>query len=75
MTVEQNPRIPPHDRVALALIQIVPRGHAIANGVFVAAINRVGKEDDIQFWGQSFVADPSGRVCDQVLWLADGIAG
>ncbi len=42
--------------------ETVQRGHAIANGVFVAAINRVGKEDDIQFWGQSFVADPFGRV-------------
>lgn len=42
--------------------ETVQRGHAIANGVFVAAINRVGKEDDIRFWGQSFVADPFGRV-------------
>ncbi|MCZ6463501.1 MAG: carbon-nitrogen hydrolase [Proteobacteria bacterium] len=38
------------------------RAHAIANGVFVAAVNRVGQEDRIRFWGQSFVADPFGRV-------------
>ncbi|MCC6641886.1 MAG: carbon-nitrogen hydrolase [Deltaproteobacteria bacterium] len=38
------------------------RAHAIANGVFVAAVNRVGAEDGIRFWGQSFVADPFGRV-------------
>jgi len=38
------------------------RSHAIANGVFVAAPNRVGTEDQLQFWGASFVADPSGCV-------------
>jgi N-carbamoylputrescine amidase len=38
------------------------RAHAIANGVFVAAVNRVGREDSLTFWGNSFVADPFGRV-------------
>jgi N-carbamoylputrescine amidase len=38
------------------------RAHAIANGVFVAAVNRVGVEGRLTFWGQSFVADPFGRV-------------
>jgi N-carbamoylputrescine amidase len=38
------------------------RAHAIANGVFVAAVNRVGREDQIRFWGQSFAVDPFGRV-------------
>ena len=38
------------------------RSHAIGNGVFVAAVNRIGREDDLQFWGSSFVADPSGTV-------------
>ena len=38
------------------------RGHAIANGVFVAAVNRVGSEGNLTFWGNSFVADPFGRV-------------
>ena len=38
------------------------RAHAIANGVFVAAVNRVGEEGNLTFWGNSFVADPFGRV-------------
>ena len=42
------------------------RAHAIANGVYVAAVNRVGMEGkspaEIEFWGGSFVADPFGRV-------------
>ncbi len=42
--------------------ETVQRAHAIANGVFVAAVNRVGREGDIRFWGRSFVADPFGRV-------------
>jgi N-carbamoylputrescine amidase len=42
--------------------ETIQRSHAIANGVFVAAANRVGQEDQIRFWGQSFVADPFGRV-------------
>jgi N-carbamoylputrescine amidase len=42
--------------------ETVQRAHAIANGVFVAAVNRVGVEDDIRFWGQSFVVDPFGKV-------------
>jgi len=44
----------------------VQRGHAIANGVYVAAVNRVGLErpagDGLEFWGSSFVADPFGVV-------------
>lgn len=40
----------------------VQRGHAIANGVFVAACNRTGREGHIDFWGRSFVADPLGRI-------------
>jgi len=42
--------------------ETIQRSHAIANGVFVAAVNRVGPEEAIRFWGQSFVADPFGRV-------------
>lgn len=38
------------------------RAHAIANGVYVAAANRVGNEGEVQFWGASFVANPNGRV-------------
>ena len=46
----------------------VQRGHAIANGLYVAAVNRVGHETPegggagIEFWGSSFVADPQGVV-------------
>jgi N-carbamoylputrescine amidase len=42
--------------------ETIQRSHAIANGVFVVVVNRVGVEDGIRFWGQSFVADPFGRV-------------
>ena len=38
------------------------RSHAIANGVFLAAPNRVGVEDNIEFWGSSFIADPYGNL-------------
>lgn len=44
----------------------VQRGHAIANGVYVAVANRVGVEESeagaLRFWGRSFVCDPRGRV-------------
>ncbi|HEX5064918.1 MAG TPA: carbon-nitrogen hydrolase [Myxococcota bacterium] len=50
------------DRAQHDAWETVQRGHAIANGVFVAAVNRVGREDGIRFWGQSFVADPFGVV-------------
>ena len=49
--------------------QTVMRGHAVANGLPVIAVNRVGFEDDpsgqtngIQFWGTSFVAGPQGEI-------------
>jgi N-carbamoylputrescine amidase len=46
--------------------QTMQRAHAIANGVYVAAVNRIGHEGPtpggIEFWGGSFVADPFGRV-------------
>jgi N-carbamoylputrescine amidase len=38
------------------------RSHAIANGVFVAAVNRAGVEGQLEFWGGSFVCDPNGNV-------------
>jgi N-carbamoylputrescine amidase len=46
----------------------VQRGHAIANGVYVAAVNRVGHEipavggDGLEFWGSSFICDPQGVI-------------
>ncbi len=47
--------------------ETIQRSHAIANGCYVAAANRVGHEalagsDGIEFWGQSFVAAPSGEI-------------
>ncbi len=46
--------------------ETIQRGHAVANGVYVAAVNRVGREviegDGLDFWGRSFVADPFGRI-------------
>ncbi len=46
--------------------ETIQRAHAIANGVYVASVNRVGYEgpadDGLRFWGGSFVADPQGRV-------------
>jgi N-carbamoylputrescine amidase len=56
--------------------QTIQRAHAIANGVYVAAVNRVGHENGdvrgnrvegagLEFWGGSFLADPFGRVIAQ----------
>jgi N-carbamoylputrescine amidase len=45
--------------------ETIQRSHAIANGVFVAATNRVGKEGDFKFWGGSFLADPFGEIIDR----------
>lgn len=45
--------------------ETVQRGHAVANGCYVAAVNRVGTEGETEFWGQSFVADPYGRVVER----------
>jgi N-carbamoylputrescine amidase len=45
--------------------QLIQRSHAVANGVFVAAVNRVGREGKINFWGQSFVAGPFGEIVAQ----------
>ena len=42
--------------------ETIQRSHAIANGVYVAAVNRVGVEGEIEFWGSSFVAGPLGEV-------------
>lgn len=49
--------------------EIIQRSHAVANGCYVAAVNRIGHEvlksvggDGIEFWGQSFVAGTSGEI-------------
>jgi N-carbamoylputrescine amidase len=54
---------PSHPEVShLDRWQTVQRGHAVANAMYVAACNRVGKEDRHVFFGGSFVADPDGRL-------------
>jgi N-carbamoylputrescine amidase len=47
--------------------ELIQRAHAVANGCYVAVPNRIGLErpiggDGIEFWGQSFVAGPSGQI-------------
>jgi N-carbamoylputrescine amidase len=47
--------------------ETIQRSHAVANGCFVASVNRIGHErpvdgDGIEFWGQSFVAGTSGQI-------------
>jgi agmatine deiminase len=43
----------------------VQRSHAIANGVHVAAVNRVGEEGELKFWGGSFVCDSFGKIVSE----------
>src|SRR5579863_9039244 len=58
-----------HGAAQLDAWRTMQRSHAIANGVFVAAVNRVGfegpPESGIEFWGSSFVCDPFGQVIAQ----------
>lgn len=42
--------------------ETIQRSHAIANGVHVVAVNRVGQEGDAKFWGGSFIANPFGTL-------------
>lgn len=57
--------------------ETVQRGHAVANGCYVAAVNRVGTEGATEFWGQSFVSDVYGQIVarapvgDETVLLAD----
>jgi N-carbamoylputrescine amidase len=57
--------------------ELIQRSHAIANGVFVAAVNRVGHEGSadagIEFWGSSFVSDPFGVVLGQAEEAEEGV--
>jgi N-carbamoylputrescine amidase len=57
----------PEEKAALGKAQhcaweTVQRGHAVANGCYVAAINRAGTHDGTEFWGQSFVVNPYGEM-------------
>ncbi len=42
--------------------ETVMRGHAIANSLYVVAVNRVGAEEKLKFWGQSFICDAFGKI-------------
>ncbi len=67
----------PHEKGQVGAAQLdswrtIQRAHAIANGLYVAAVNRVGYEGKpdkgdpgIEFWGNSFVADPSGVILSE----------
>ena len=57
----------PSEKEALGAAQhtaweTVQRGHAVANGCFLVAVNRVGTEGESEFWGQSFVCNPYGEI-------------
>jgi N-carbamoylputrescine amidase len=61
----------PHEKAQFGEAQheaweLIQRGHAVANGVYVAAVNRIGHEGPadggLEFWGASFVSDPFGTV-------------
>ncbi len=55
-----------HGAAQLDAWRTIQRSHAIANGIFVAAVNRTGyegsPESGLEFWGSSFVSDPFGQV-------------
>ncbi len=42
--------------------QTIQRSHAVANGVHVVSVNRVGREGNMKFWGGSFMANPFGKI-------------
>ena len=42
--------------------QTIQRSHAIANGVYVVSVNRVGSEGSMKFWGGSFISNPFGKL-------------
>ncbi|HYZ83425.1 MAG TPA: carbon-nitrogen hydrolase [Bryobacteraceae bacterium] len=64
----------PHEKAQYGQAQLeawqtIQRSHAIANGVYVAAVNRTGyegtPESGLEFWGSSFVSDPFGQIVAQ----------
>jgi N-carbamoylputrescine amidase len=58
-TNETDPNI---NREQYSAWQTIQRSHAVANGVHIVSVNRVGREIDQQFWGGSFVANPFGSL-------------
>jgi len=53
--------------------RVIHQAHAIANGIYVAAANRVGREAEIEFWGNSFVADPGGQIISRASGLREEV--
>ncbi|EKD76488.1 MAG: hypothetical protein ACD_43C00093G0002 [uncultured bacterium] len=51
--------------------ETIQRAHAIANSVYVVAVNRVGREDKLRFWGQSFICDNFGKILAKASATAD----
>ena len=45
--------------------ETIQKSHAISNGVFLASVNRVGREKALTFWGKSFICNPFGEVIGQ----------
>jgi len=58
-TSETSQEVRASQRQAWKTVQL---GHAVANGIYVAAANRAGTEGELEFWGNSFVSDPFGQV-------------
>jgi len=54
--------------------ETVQRGHAVANGCHVVAVNRVGIEGETEFWGQSFVSDHYGQIVRRMDAAAEEVA-
>jgi N-carbamoylputrescine amidase len=69
--IGSEPTAPEFD--SQAAWQTVMRGHAVANGLFVAACNRVGKENAVQFYGSSFICDPLGNILVQASRTKDEV--
>ena len=58
-TTETDPNI---NREQYSAWQTIQRSHAVANGVHVVSVNRVGREAEQQFWGGSFITNPFGSL-------------
>jgi N-carbamoylputrescine amidase len=53
--------------------QTIQRAHAIANGVHVVAVNRCGIENEMKFWGGSFISNPFGAILTQAPYEKEGV--
>jgi N-carbamoylputrescine amidase len=71
-TIEQEG--PEQHRMQLDAWLTIQRSHAIANGVFVAAVNRAGQEGELSFWGHSFACGPQGEMLATMAHEKDAIA-